>query len=156
ASQAFTGAMVTSTGVLRIGGNSIWGEYFTGRVDDIRIYNQVLTASAIQTDMNTPVTPAAGGSAGIITIEAESMSLTQYQIENNANASGGRLISRLNATGASPGVAKATFPGPAGLYDVTVAYFDENDGQCTLKFLVNGTTVDTWVADDDLPSGSPD
>jgi hypothetical protein len=44
-----------STGVLRLGGNSIWGEFFAGKLDDIRIYAQALTATQIQTDMNTPV-----------------------------------------------------------------------------------------------------
>ncbi len=50
-----TGAMVTSTGALRIGGNSIWGEYFAGLIDEVRVYNRALTATEIQTDMVTPV-----------------------------------------------------------------------------------------------------
>jgi hypothetical protein len=52
-----TGALGTSTGVLRIGGNSVYGEYFQGRIDDLRIYNRALTAQQITTDMNTPVAP---------------------------------------------------------------------------------------------------
>jgi hypothetical protein len=52
-----TGALGTSTGVLRIGGNSVYGEYFQGRIDDLRIYNRALTAQQIATDMNTPVAP---------------------------------------------------------------------------------------------------
>jgi hypothetical protein len=54
-SQAFTGSIVTSTGALRIGGNAVWGEYFQGRLDDIRIYNRALGLAEIQSDMNTPV-----------------------------------------------------------------------------------------------------
>jgi hypothetical protein len=53
--KAVTGPIVTSTGALRVGGNSIWGEYFTGRIDEIRLYNRVLTAAEIQTDMNAPL-----------------------------------------------------------------------------------------------------
>jgi hypothetical protein len=53
--KAVTGPIVVTTGVLRIGGNSIWGEFFTGRIDEIRLYNRVLTATEIQTDMITPV-----------------------------------------------------------------------------------------------------
>jgi hypothetical protein len=49
------GTIPTSTGVLRIGGNSIWGEWYAGLIDDIRIYNRALTQTQIQTDMNTPV-----------------------------------------------------------------------------------------------------
>jgi hypothetical protein len=52
---AQTGNMLVSTRTLRIGGNSVWGEYFDGTIDDVRIYNRALTATEIQTDMNTPV-----------------------------------------------------------------------------------------------------
>ena len=33
---------------------AIWGEWFAGRLDDVRVYNTALTAAQIQTDMNTP------------------------------------------------------------------------------------------------------
>jgi len=56
-SKAMTGSMVTSTGALRIGGNSIWGEYFQGQIDEIRIYNRALSGTEIQADMTRPVTP---------------------------------------------------------------------------------------------------
>jgi hypothetical protein len=49
------GNILTSTSPLRIGGNSIWGEYFSGLIDEVRIYNRALTASQIQTDMNTAI-----------------------------------------------------------------------------------------------------
>ena len=57
-SSAATGAIDTSSGVLRIGGNSIFGEYFNGLIDEVRIYNRALTAAQITTDMNTAVAPA--------------------------------------------------------------------------------------------------
>jgi hypothetical protein len=60
ANRAQTGPIATSSGPLRIGGNSIWGEYFKGRIDEVRVYNRALSASAIQTDMNTAVTLPAG------------------------------------------------------------------------------------------------
>ncbi len=53
--RATSGAIVASANPLRIGGNTIWGEYFSGRIDEVRIYNRVRTAAEIQTDMNTPV-----------------------------------------------------------------------------------------------------
>jgi chitodextrinase len=55
ASKAVTGAIGTSNGALRIGGNNIWSEWFSGLIDDVRVYNRALTATEIQTDMNTPV-----------------------------------------------------------------------------------------------------
>jgi hypothetical protein len=53
ASQARTGSMPATTNPLRIGGNNIWGEYFAGRIDEMRIYNRALTQPEIQTDMNS-------------------------------------------------------------------------------------------------------
>ena len=55
ASQAQTGAITTSDGVLRFGGNSSWGEYYQGYLDEVRVYNRALSQAEIQTDMNTPV-----------------------------------------------------------------------------------------------------
>jgi hypothetical protein len=52
---AVTGAMATGTGALRIGGNVVWGEYFKGMIDEVRVYNRALSAAEIQTDMTTPI-----------------------------------------------------------------------------------------------------
>ena len=56
-SRAVSGALLTSSGVLRIGGNSQWGEYFAGRIDEVRIYNRALTQSEIAADSAAPVQP---------------------------------------------------------------------------------------------------
>ncbi len=57
ASQAQTGAIATSTNPLQIGGDSLYGQFFQGTIDEVRIYNVALTAAQIQTDMNTPILP---------------------------------------------------------------------------------------------------
>ena len=54
-SLAATGAIASSTNPLSIGGDSIYGQYFSGLIDDVRVYNTALTAAQIQTDMTTPV-----------------------------------------------------------------------------------------------------
>src|SRR6476620_1752152 len=54
---AASGALATTAGPLRIGGNAVWGDYFSGLIDDVRVYNRPLSAAEIQTDMNTPVGP---------------------------------------------------------------------------------------------------
>ncbi len=47
-------AMTAGTGVLSIGGNTVrTGEWFTGSIDDMRIYNRSLSAAEITTDLNT-------------------------------------------------------------------------------------------------------
>ena len=50
ASTAHTGAIATSTNPLQIGGDSIYGQYFAGLIDEVRVYNVALTAAQIQTD----------------------------------------------------------------------------------------------------------
>jgi hypothetical protein len=48
-------AIISSPGALRIGGNAVFGEYFRGIIDEVRIYNRALAPSEIQIDMNTPI-----------------------------------------------------------------------------------------------------
>jgi Concanavalin A-like lectin/glucanases superfamily/Domain of unknown function (DUF1929)/Bacterial Ig domain/Galactose oxidase, central domain len=57
ASRPQTGAIQTSDSPLRIGGNGIWGEFFQGRLDEMRIYSRALSQAEIQTDINSPVIP---------------------------------------------------------------------------------------------------
>ena len=40
---------------LRLGGNLVWGEYFGGLIDEVRVYNRALTAAQIQADMQAPL-----------------------------------------------------------------------------------------------------
>ena len=49
------GQIGTSTGALTIGGDALYGQHFAGRIDEVRIFNTALSASEIQTDMNTPI-----------------------------------------------------------------------------------------------------
>ena len=61
ASTAHTGTIASSTNPLQIGGDSIYGQYFAGLIDEVRVYNVALTAAQIQTDQATPVNPADPG-----------------------------------------------------------------------------------------------
>jgi Concanavalin A-like lectin/glucanases superfamily len=49
------GDIATSDGQLAIGGNTVWGEYFAGLLDDVRVYSRPLSIAEIQTNMTTPV-----------------------------------------------------------------------------------------------------
>ena len=57
ATQPAPGALLTSTGQLRIGGNSLRGEFFSGLIDEVRVYDRALPPARIGADMNLPVTP---------------------------------------------------------------------------------------------------
>ncbi|HXH12479.1 MAG TPA: LamG-like jellyroll fold domain-containing protein [Alphaproteobacteria bacterium] len=61
ASRSVAGTVVTSSNPLRIGGNSVWGEYFQGRIDEVRIYNRALSASEIQADMQKGISATTSG-----------------------------------------------------------------------------------------------
>jgi hypothetical protein len=57
-SVAQTALMEQSNDVLRIGGNSVWGDYFRGIIDEVRIYNRALTAEEVQLDLRTAILPS--------------------------------------------------------------------------------------------------
>jgi hypothetical protein len=54
-SRSTSGAAAISTSPLRIGGNATWGEWFSGLIDEVRVYNRVLSQAEIQADMNAPI-----------------------------------------------------------------------------------------------------
>jgi hypothetical protein len=53
--SAATASIATSTNALQIGGDAIYGQYFHGVIDEVRIYNVARTQAQIQADMNTPL-----------------------------------------------------------------------------------------------------
>ncbi len=54
-STPVVGSLVNSADPLRIGADLTWGEYFQGRIDDVRVYNRALSGAEIQTDMATAI-----------------------------------------------------------------------------------------------------
>jgi Concanavalin A-like lectin/glucanases superfamily len=53
--HALTGDVTVSGGSLYIGGDVFWGEYFSGQIDNVRLYNRALGIVEIQTNEVTPV-----------------------------------------------------------------------------------------------------
>lgn len=49
--RPYTGSIATTADPLKIGGNAVWGEYFAGQIDEVRVYNKALTVAQIQADM---------------------------------------------------------------------------------------------------------
>jgi hypothetical protein len=52
-SRAVAGSLKTSVDPLYLGGDAVYGQYFRGRIDEVRIYDRALTAAQIWNDMNT-------------------------------------------------------------------------------------------------------
>ncbi len=67
-SVAASGSVQVSGNPLRIGGNSLFGEYFQGRIDEVRIYNRALGVAEVQRNMTTPVSTPADTTPPTVTI----------------------------------------------------------------------------------------
>ncbi|MEO1376414.1 MAG: right-handed parallel beta-helix repeat-containing protein [Cyanobacteria bacterium J06635_10] len=87
----------------------------------------------------------------ILRYEAEELNLNKYQIESNNASSGGEHISLL---GSNTGSATGVFNGEAGIYQVNLGFYDENDGVSSVKVTVSGDTQE-FKFDENLPSGGP-
>jgi alpha-glucuronidase len=88
-------------------------------------------------------------------VEAESMQLQGYvpiDIVPWENSSGGKGIECAVPQGCS---AKLRFTGSAGWYGLDVEYYDVNNGESRFSVLLNGQTVDSWVADNHLTARRP-
>ena len=139
-----TGAIVTSTGSLRIGGNNIWGEWFEGQIDEIRIYNRALTATELQADMNTsisspdtsapsaPGTLTATGGLGQIVLSwgaaTDNVAVSRYNVHRGTSAgftptTGNRVAQPAGTSYTDTGVAAGTY-----YYKVTAEDFAGNVG----------------------------
>ena len=144
--RAAAGSIATSTLPLRIGGNAIWGEYFGGLIDDVRIYSRALSAAEIQTDMATPV----GGTPA-----------PTYSISgsiNPATAGNGALVTLTGTVGATTTAdanGSYAFAGlPNGSYTVTPAKNGFAYTPASQNVAVNGASV-SGVNFAAAPTGAP-
>jgi hypothetical protein len=92
-SLARTGNIATSTNPLQIGGDSLFGQFFQGMIDEVRVYNRALTPPEIQNDVITPVgnggTPPPGDSGppnvAITTPASGSTVFSLFQVSADAS-----------------------------------------------------------------------
>jgi hypothetical protein len=95
---------------IRVGSNQPYGEYLNGAVDEVRFYNRLLTATEVQTDMNTPIAPATGGSfcqSGTATVTQTGQAGGTYSSTAglNINAATGAI----NLAASTPGTYTVTY-----------------------------------------------
>ena len=55
ASKAQTGNLAASSNPLQVGGDTIYGQDFNGRIDEVRVYRAALSQAEIQADMAAPL-----------------------------------------------------------------------------------------------------
>jgi hypothetical protein len=106
ASQAATPPLLTSNLPLQIGGDSIFGQYFTGRIDEVRIYNRALSKNEIEVDMNSPIhdlhdiTPPTAPTNLTASASGSQVALTWTPSTDNIGVTG-YLIERCTGAGCS-------------------------------------------------------
>jgi alpha-glucuronidase len=95
-------------------------------------------------------------------IEAESMQLRGFvpvdvtPPEAASGARGIRCAPTLPPASHAPCIARFRYTGAAGAHDLTIRYFDPNNGAARFRLRVAGRIVDEWFADDQLPSNKLD
>ena len=137
ASRAQTGSIIASTGLLKLGGNGIWGEWFKGTIDDVRVYSRALSAAEIQADMNTPVpsdlTPPSPPTNVAVTARTEtSISLSWTASTDNVHVAGYGLYVGGQPVGTAPSTTGTITGLTCGAsYTVAVDAYDDSNNRST-------------------------
>ena len=104
---AQAGNIATSTNPLQIGSDSIFGQFFAGSIDEVRVYNSALNQAQIQSDMGTPV--GGGGAVPIVNLNPISINFGSVATGSTSSAvpvtltnSGGAQLT-INSIGISGG-----------------------------------------------------
>jgi Polysaccharide lyase len=118
-----------------------WGIYRSLNSISFLRDETVLFADWCVSETSASQCPSEAGSA--IRIQAENMTKTAYE----TNVFEGVTCAR--ATSNALGNVRTTFTGAAGIHDIIVRYFDENDGQATFALVVGGAVVGMWTANVD-------
>jgi hypothetical protein len=119
--RAQTGAIQTSNYVMRIGGNSIWGEYFQGTIDEVRIYNRALSSTEVGTDYKTAVS----------TSNPAKLILGNNTLEPNIAKPSTGIASAYKATPAKKGVVSAIqvyMDGSSTATELVAGIYNDNGG----------------------------
>jgi hypothetical protein len=136
-SSSRSGAAPITTGILSIGGNTVWGEYFAGSIDEVRLYNRPLSPAEITTDMNTPVGPA-GRSITMTAPAAGSTVSGIVALSASASAPAGVAGVQFKLDGANLGAEVTAAPYQVSWNTTTVA-----DGAHVLAAVMRDTTGQT-------------
>ena len=103
--RAQTGTIATSTLPLTIGGDSIYGQYFQGLIDEVRVYNSALTPAQIQTDMTTPLS----GSFPLVSLNPGSVN---FGTVNNGTTSAPVPVTVTNTGNVTLSISSISVTGP--------------------------------------------
>ena len=105
-SVALTGNIATSSNPLQIGGDSIYGQYFQGTIDEVRVYNVARTPTQIQADANTPI-----GSVGL-PVASFTPSSISFGSQQTNTTSDPQIVTLTNAGAATLTISSIAITGP--------------------------------------------
>ncbi|MEL6814045.1 MAG: hypothetical protein AAFP03_04430, partial [Cyanobacteria bacterium J06598_3] len=122
-----------------------------------KMVNYVADGRGIEVVKADTTANQSGISIGSMRIQAENMTLAgAYKTESAKAASGESLISLRGGPNDETGTASFKFEGPAGKYQVNLAYFDENDGVGKLELMQDDDLLGGITMDKELGSRLPD
>jgi hypothetical protein len=136
ASTAHTGAIASSTNPLQIGGDSIYGQYFAGLIDEVRVYNTALTAAQIQSDQATAINFDIAPRTAVLTFNRTAQFVAQGPGSGTATWSVDGVAGGNSTTGIITSGGLYTPPGTAGTHTVTAT-----SGAATTKATVYVTNA---------------
>ena len=117
-----SGALATSSFPMEIGGNGLNGQFFQGKIDEVRLYNVALTPAQIQVDMSTPLgaigdttAPSAPGTLSTAPAAGDQAALAWGAATDNVGVTG-YLIERCGGAGCASFAQIGTTSGSATTY----------------------------------------
>ncbi len=128
-------------------------------VDFVPVENN--SETPVENPTQNPSTPSNNWDNDTLTLTVDQLELSNYEIETRFTQS----ATMPNGTahdvatlkyGKTTGTASYTFSGLEGQYDLTIGYYDENDGLSSYSVKINGQTIDTWTASANLGSDMPE
>jgi hypothetical protein len=103
--RAQTGTIATSTIPVTIGGDNIYGQYFQGVIDEVRVYNSALTPAQIQADMTAPLS----GSFPLVSLNPGAVN---FGAQNNGTTSAPVPVTVTNAGTVTLSISSVSITGP--------------------------------------------
>ncbi len=96
-----TGSIKASSSALQIGGDSLYGQFFNGMIDEARIYDTALTTAQIQADMSTGISyPSAPNGLSAAAVSPSQVDLSWLPATDHTGITGYR-VERCQGAGCS-------------------------------------------------------